>query len=387
MLLFVLVIILGGGDPLQLIDQPNYQKHHRLLKWTNINESNLKIFLGHVIIMGLVRKPTITKYWRKKEMCNTPFFGQYMTRTQFEMILANIHIIDNTIPSQDPLNKIRPELTMIDHNFMHVYTPKKNLSVDEASCPFKGRLGFKMYNPRKPPRFHIRLYQVCEADSGYCIGLEVFTGNKNSQCIQIRRPLDPTSTITTKLVLGLLEKSRLLDKGHYIYTDNYYTSPELMEELYWRSTFSAGTCHSNRKGLPKPVTIAKLKPGQSCFHRNGTLLCIKWCDKQSVLILSTIHDAVEINTGKKDRHGYPIIKPESVHKYTINMRGCDLSDQLMTSYSMLRRSVKWWRKLFFHHFVLCINNAYIVYKKLNNNPVPHDTFMEQLVKSLIQSSL
>ena len=291
--------------------------------------------------MGLVCKPTITKYWHKNEMYNTPFFGQYLTRTQFEMILANIHIVDNTIPSQDPLNKIRPVLTMIDHNFMHVYTPKINLSVDEASCPFKGRLGFKMYNPRKPAHFHIRLYQVCEADSGYCIGLEVLTGNKNSQCIQISRPLDPTSTITTKLVLGLLEKSRLLDKGHHIYTDNYYTSPELMEELYWHSTFSAGTCHSNRKGLSKVVTLAKLKPGQSCFRRNSTLLCIKWCDKRSVLILSTIHDAVEINTGKKDRHGNPIIKPESVHEYTINMRGCDLSDQLMTSYSMLRHSVKW----------------------------------------------
>ena len=96
LLLFVLVIILGGRDPIQLIDQPNYQKHHRLSKWTNINESDLKIFLGHVIIMGLVCKPTITKYWHKNEMCNTPFFGQYMTRTQFEMILANIHIVDNT---------------------------------------------------------------------------------------------------------------------------------------------------------------------------------------------------------------------------------------------------------------------------------------------------
>ena len=69
------------------------------------------------------------------------------------------------------------------------------------------------------------------------------------------------------------------------------------------------------------------------------------------------------------------------------MRGCDISDQLMTSYSMLRRSVKWWRKLFFHLFALCINNAYIVYKMFNNNPVPHDTFMEQLAKSLVQSSL
>ena len=337
--------------------------------------------------MGLVQKPTITKYWHKNELCATPFFGQYMTRSQFERILSNIHLIDNAIPSQDPLNKIRPVLTMIDRNFLHVYTPKKNLSVDEASCPFKGRLGFKMYNPRKPSRFHIRLYQVCEAESGYCIGLEVFTGNKNSQCIRMSKPIDPTCTLTTQLVLGLLEKCKLLDKGYHLYMDNYYSSPELMEELYLRSTFSAGTCRSNRKCLPKAVTLAKLKPGQSCFCRAGSLLCIKWCDKRSVLIISTIHDAVEVNTGKTDRHGNAIVKPESVHQYTMNMRGCDLSDQLMTSYSMLRRSVKWWRKLFFHMFALCINNAYILYKKFNEQPVPHDTFMEQLAKSLIDSSL
>ena len=337
--------------------------------------------------MSLVQKPTITKYWCKNEFCITPFFGHYMTRTQFERILANIHLIDNTIPSQDPLNKIHPVLDMIDHNFMHVYNPKQNLSVDEASYPFKGRLSFKMYNPRKPARFHICLYQVCESDSGYCIGLEVFTGNKNSQCISISKPLDPTASITTKLVLGLLEKCKLLDKGHHIYMDNYYSSPDLMEELDLRSTFSAGTCRSNRKFLPKAVTWSKLKPGQSCFWRAGPLLCIKWCDKWSVLIISTIHEAVEINTGKKDRQGNPIVKPENVHEYTINMRGCDLSDQLMTSYSMLRRSVKWWRKLFFHVFALCINNAYILYKKFNNNPVPHDTFMEHLAKSLIDSSL
>ena len=123
------------------------------------------------------------------------------------------------------------------------------------------------------------------------------------------------------------------------------------------------------------------------FRRNDALLCIKWCDERSVLILSTIHEAVEINTGKIDRHGSPILKPEPVQDYTMKMRGCDISDQLMTSYSMLRRSVKWWRKLFFHLFALCINNAYILYKKKTRKPVPHDTFIEYLATNLINSSL
>ena len=337
--------------------------------------------------MGLVRKPTIAKYWRKNDLTCTPLFGRYMTRMQFEAILSNLHLNYNTQSNEDPLYKLRPMIDMVDHNFLHVYTPDKNLSVDKASCPFKGRLSFKMYNPRKPCRFHIRLYQVCEAESGYCVGFEIFTGNKNSEFITLSQPLDPECTITTKLVLGLLEKTRLLDKGYHVYMDNYYSSPELMEELFFRSTFSAGTCRGNRKHLPKAVTNCKLKPGEVCFRRNDATLCIKWCDKRSVLILSTIHEAVEINTGKIDRHGSPILKLEPVHDYTMKMRGCDISDQLMTSYSMLRRSVKWWRKLFFHLFALCINNAYILYKKNTRKPVPHDTFIEYLAKNLINSSL
>ena len=366
-LLFILIFPTGGRDPIQVLDQQNYNKHNRLYQWSDINESDVKMFLAHIIIMGLVRKPTIAKYWRKNDLSCTPFFGRYMTRMQFEGILSNLHLNDNTQTNADPLYKLRPMIDMIDRNFLHVYTPDKNLSVDEASCPFKGRLSFRMYNPRKPCRFHIHLYQVCEAESGYCLGFEVFTGNKNSEAIRLSQPLDPDCTITTKLVLGLLEKTRLLDKGYHVYMDNYYSSPELMEELFFCSTFSAGTCRGNRKGLPKAITKCKLKPGEVCFRQNDALLCIKWCDKRSVLILSTIHEAVDINTGKIDRHGFPILKPEPVHDYTMKMRGCDISDQLMTSYSMLRRSVKWWRKLFFHLFALCINNAYILYKKIPGN--------------------
>ena len=99
---------------------------------------------------------------------------------------------------------------------------------------------------------------------------------------------------------------------------------------------------------------AKLKPGEICYWRADELLAIKWCDKRAVLILSTIHEAVEIPTSKKDRFDQPIIKPEAVHEYTKNMRGCDLADQLINSYCMIRRTCKWWLKIFFHLFAACI---------------------------------
>ena len=102
--------------------------------------------------------------------------------------------------------------------------------------------------------------------------------------------------------------------------DNYYSSPELFEELHCRETFAAGTCRVDRKRLPLGVTKAKLKEAGDCvFQRNGPLLCFKWQQKKrkkkGILMLSTIHEAILVDTGKKDKNDRPIEKPEAVYYY------------------------------------------------------------------------
>ena len=148
-----------------------------------------------------------------------------MGRMNFECILSNIHLSDNTLASTDPLVKLKPFIDMCNRNLLHVYKSDKNISVDEASCKWKGHFSHKVYNPRKPSKFHIKLYQVCEAESGYVIDFEVHVGKVNSTCIQMSKPIDPMVNDTMKLVLGLLEKWQLLDEGYNVFTDSYYTSP------------------------------------------------------------------------------------------------------------------------------------------------------------------
>ena len=94
------------------------------------------------------------------------------------------------------------------------------------------------------------MYQVCEADSGYVIAFEVYIGKANSACIEMSKAIYTTVNDTTKLVLGLLEKGQLLDKGYNVFTDNYYTSPELLLECFYRQT---GTVRDNRKNMSKAV--------------------------------------------------------------------------------------------------------------------------------------
>ena len=147
-----------------------------------------------------------------------------------------------------------------------------------------------------------------------------------------------------------------------------------------------GTVQGNRKNMPKAVVGANLKKGESCFSRNGELLCLKWCDKYQVIVLSTIDDAVEI-AWKHKCQGNVQLKPKAFVEYTNNMHGCDLSDQLMMSYCTLRRSVKWWRKLFFHMFSLLLNNTYMLHKKFGVEPLAHDSFLEYIVQYLLNETM
>ena len=53
----------------------------------------------------------------------------------------------------------------------------------------------------------------------------------------------------------------VLDKGRYVFMDNYYTSVALFqfEEMEERKTLACGTVRSNRVGLPKEICDLKEK--------------------------------------------------------------------------------------------------------------------------------
>lgn len=387
-----------GNCPIEAMDNSAYKKFARLNTWKNVSESELKVFVAHLLVMGVLRKTELESYWSSSGVCKVPFFGKWMSRNRFTSILSNFHITDDsTNPpfgkfGHDALAKLRPFLTMCQENFKFTYKPHRDLSLDESCCPWKGRLRFKVYNPRKPARFHIKLFQICEATSGYIIGFSVYTG-KNS-CINENVCADDDCTTTTKVVMTLADQCGLLDKGHRIYFDNYYSSPELLEELIHRNTLSCGTVRSNRKGLPHGVTKANLKPGETCFRRSigtngqpGSLLALKWCDKRAVYMISTCHAATETWTGKNHRIDHtPIYKPTVIVDYISKMGGVDLSDQLMTYYSFLRKSCKWWRKLFVHLLNMLILNAYILNKKFGDRKLNHIQYREYLANFLIRST-
>ena len=102
----------------------------------------------------------------------------------------------------------------MDRTFLRSYKCGCDLSFDEGSVAWKGRVSFKSYNPSKPGKCHLKLFEVSDAMTGYVIGFEVYTGKKATQCALNVEVLDLNLIPTTKVVIGLMKRARLLDKGH-----------------------------------------------------------------------------------------------------------------------------------------------------------------------------
>ena len=72
--------------------------------------------------------------------------------------------------------------------------------------------------------------------------------------------------------------------------------------------------------------------------------------------------------------------------YNKHMLGVDKLDQMMSYYSFLHKTIKWWRKVFFWILEVATVNAYILYKvlaeKRGERPMSHLAFRRRLILSL-----
>ena len=73
--------------------------------------------------------------------------------------------------------------------------------------------------------------------------------------------------------------------------DNFYSSPDLFQDLKEEGFEACGNLRTNRRGIPQELKDAQLKKGgESHFSKDDSLLFMKWRDKRDVTMISTFHD-------------------------------------------------------------------------------------------------
>ncbi|XP_008181865.1 uncharacterized protein LOC100572765 [Acyrthosiphon pisum] len=147
------------------------------------------------------------------------------------------------------------------------------------------------------------------------------------------------------VVLDLCD--RYLNIGRTIITDNFYTSIVLANELLAKDRNLIGTLRSNRVKLSE-VTKAKLLPGKIVGRENSNgIVVAKWRDKRDA--------------------------------------GIDLSDQLSSYSSPVRKSIRWYHKVATEIILgTSVVNALIIYNtKTPQNKMSITQFREALVDQIL----
>jgi hypothetical protein len=85
-----------------------------------------------------------------------------MSRSHFESIYQAWHFSDNSQQTQESgwLFKIWPVYEYFVKKFMSVYSPKQELSLDEAMIPWWGSLKYMTYNPGKMTKYIVLVRMV-----------------------------------------------------------------------------------------------------------------------------------------------------------------------------------------------------------------------------------
>ena len=354
---------------------PAGERQH-MSNWHDVTSMEIHTFLAITMLTGLINKNRIQDYWSTDPLLSTPIFSQYFTRNRYQDILHYLHFGNNEDISDNnnPLAKIKPIIDGLKKNFSSCVNPTQNLCIDESLMLWKGRLAFKQYIPSKRHRFGIKSFELVDCETKFVLDFIVYTGS-NTEC-QITSELGLSGSIVLEMMRPYL------NKGHHLYVDNWYTSPTLFELLHRNKTGACGTVRKNRKGLP-PLTI-KLKRGESQYSHTNILLALKWQDKREVHMLSTIHSTAYANSDKVDHQtGEEIEKPVCILDYTKNMGGVDHVDMQMSFSECIRKSVKWYKKVFFHLLDMAVYNAFVVYK-LQNDLSPHlSDFRLDLIREIL----
>ena len=352
----------------------------------------LQAFIAVNLAMGLLRLPQIRDYWSKSEVLATPWFRSIFSRDRFLQILRYLHLNDSSNQKKygedgyDPLYKVRPLLDHLAGVLPVYYQPTQQLSIDEMMVGTRCRVAFLQYMPKKPTKFGIKIWVNSESKSGYVLALQVYTGAAN----------DPERKgVASRVVKDLLQ--RYEGKNHLLYVDNFYSSPTLFIDLLQKGIYCTGTVRTNRKGFPSAlIPPNKSMPQGSYRFASSTanqLTAVWWKDRKDVFVISTLHkkavdQVMKRPKGSKEKINIPC--PSMIVDYNQNMGGVDLTDQHLSYYSLTtRRTLKWWKKLFWRFVDICVLNSWIIYK--SNFPDStinsHRLFRIKLVQELVQPLL
>jgi Transposase IS4 len=349
-----------------------YAKSRNAQNWTDTTTSELYCWIGLLIYMGIDRLPQLPMYW--SHLYSHSFITAAMSRDRFQQLLRYFHVSTQAQQQQnsDRLKKVRWFSQQLQKIFSSHYNPYQVMTVDEAMVPFKGRSEMKQYIPQKPTKWGYKVW--CLASKNYLLEFEIYEGKSSST----------ESSIGSDIVLRLSRPYQ--HNNHILFLDRYFTSPSLLEELLKVGIRACGTLRKDRLGLPPSYkTVAgEMKQGEIKYWQRGELGALVWKDRRAVYLITTHKSPIETTFVSRLGSSVQTAVPSAVLDYNKYKGGVDTIDQMRQSYSIGRRSKKWWPNLVWWLIDMCIINAYTLYNQQQQVKISQLEFREQLMQQLVE---
>ena len=272
---------------------------------------------------------------------------------------------------RDKLTKVRFLHNYLKMKCLKFFQPNEHVSVDERMVQNKGRYSFRQFMKDKPTKWGMKVWVLADSKTGYTYNFSVYTGkaeNRNS-----------TNGLGYEVVMDLCKQ--IFGQGYKLFTDNFYTSVQLFEDLLKHKVTACGTMLLNRKGVPMELKNTKefnkkgTQRGKMRWVRRGNVGFVQWKDNKIVTILTTMHKNLSGRLFCRRRNKMNgqyrelnVSQPEVIKDYNLHMGGVDKSDQLIGKYKVLRKTSKFWKTLLYHFLDIARVNSFIMFqefRKLN----------------------
>ena len=192
----------------------------------------------------------------------------------------------------------------------------------------RGRLVFQQYMKNERHKYGVKFFEL-RTDNRFMLKDQIHSGTNFTDTESLEQ--------TGSIVLHLMKP--YLQKGHHLFTDNWYNSVSLTQHISKRSTYITDTFRDDWNQNPPQVIGKKLQKDEMVFMSFGDISVTKWKNKRDVCVISNADVPTTIDS--VNRHDKSKRKPNVVHIYNNHMLGIDRSDQMLSNHSELQKTVRW----------------------------------------------
>ncbi|KAL4082635.1 hypothetical protein QTP88_029696 [Uroleucon formosanum] len=356
----------------------------------NITSDEIKCFIGILILSGYNQLPSKRNYWEQEQDVQNILVSNSMRGDKFFQIMKFIHCADNNeIKIDDKTWKLRNLMKKIQTRCIENFVPVQNINYDESMIKYFGRHSCKQFIQGKPIRFGYKMWCLNSSD-GYLINFDIYQGKLPGGKTTYENVFGKCTAPLIYFLENLSPEKRKL--SYRIFCDNLFTSANLLSFLRDRGYSGTGTVRENRLGKDFPLMGKKLflkkQRGEcaSTIEKNDCIIYARWMDNSVVTAASTSIGIKPISYVQryfqKEKKKISVPRPLMIGEYNKYMGGTDLMDQNISTYRIGIRGKKWWWPIFTWLIDMCINNAWILQKKVKPN-ISQLQFRREIVRMLL----